>query len=203
MGSEASNNIYREPKFVAQVIRRPENDMRRAFSKLTARRLFSRAHYMRLRGAVPRFVGGAAQRSPLSGVTPSFALRRLTVDGGLLPLCAGPHTASPIVHAAQPLTFALRGRALAFVRALLAFVGHPLTVVRYAFALVGHPVSSPGLEFASCEVGLAASESVFALIELVSATFQLGGWLDTVIGGRLDAVLGGRLHTVLGGHSSP
>jgi hypothetical protein len=40
MGSEASNNNYRKPKFVAQVIPRPENDVRRAFSKLTAGRLF-------------------------------------------------------------------------------------------------------------------------------------------------------------------
>jgi hypothetical protein len=30
MGSEASNNIYREPKFVAQVIRPPDNDLSRS-----------------------------------------------------------------------------------------------------------------------------------------------------------------------------
>jgi len=132
-----------------------------------------------------------------------LTLRRLTVDVGLLPLRAGSDAASALVRAAQPLTFALRASALALVRMLLAFVGHPLPVVRYSVALVGHPVSSAGLEFASCEVGLAAGESVFALIELVSATFQLGGRLDTVTGGRLDAVLGERLDMILGGHSSP
>jgi hypothetical protein len=75
-------------------------------------------------------------------------LRRLTVDVGLLSLCAGSHTSAPIVHAVQPLAFALHGRTVAFVRALLSFVGHPLAVVR-SLALVSDPVSStPGIHVA-------------------------------------------------------
>lgn len=80
--------------------------------------IFPAAKYMRFRGrlcSVPRTLPGGYR---LSGVAPSFALRRLTVDVGLLSLCAGSHTLAPFVHPVQPLAFALRGRALAFVRAL-------------------------------------------------------------------------------------
>lgn len=123
----------------------------------------------------------------LGVVAPSFALRRLTVDVGLLALRAGSHTLSPFVHALQPLTFALRRRALAFVSAPLSFVCHPLAVVRYSLPLVSDPVFSARLEFASSEVGLALGEGLFALIELVRPPFQLRG----------------RLGAVLNGHSSP
>ena len=123
----------------------------------------------------------------LGPVAPSFALRRLTVDVGLLALCAGSQTHSPFVHALQPLTFALRGRALTFVRAPLSFVCHPLAVVRYSVPLVSYPISSARLEFASLELSLALGEGLFALIELVRPPFQLRG----------------RLGAVLNGHSSP
>lgn len=131
------------------------------------------------------FRQGASQR--LGGIAPSFAERRLTIDVSLLPLCACSQPLSLFVHPAQPLTFALRGRALTFVRALLAFVRQPLAVVRYSLTLVGDPVSSARLEFASFEFGLAVDEGLFALIKLVSPALQLRG----------------RLGAVLNGHSSP
>lgn len=123
----------------------------------------------------------------LSGVAPTFASRRLTVDVGLLPLRAGPQTLSPFVRAAQPLTFALRGRALAFVRALLSVVGRPFAVVCNLVALVSDPISSARLEFASPEVGLVVGERFFPLIERASLPFQPSE----------------RFGAVLGGHSSP
>ncbi|OBH57224.1 hypothetical protein A5685_07085 [Mycobacterium colombiense] len=120
-----------------------------------------------------------------SGATAAaFAFRSLTIDVGLLPLCARSHAPAELVFPLQSLAFALRGRPLAFVRALLAFVCHPLAVVRYPLTLVGDPISSPRLEFASLDVSLTLGEGLFALVERMSPPFQLCGRLDTILGGH-------------------
>lgn len=120
----------------------------------------------------------------LGATAAAFALRSLTVDVCLFPLCAGSHALATFVFPPQSLAFALRRRALAFVRALLSFVGHPLTVVRYSLALVGDPISSSRLKFASVEVSLALGEGLFTLVERVSPPFQLRRRLDTILGGH-------------------
>ncbi|OBJ79291.1 hypothetical protein A5627_13005 [Mycobacterium colombiense] len=120
----------------------------------------------------------------LGATAAAFAFRRLTIDVGLLSLCARSHALAALVFPLQSLAFALRGRALAFVRALLSLVGHPLAVVRYSLALVGDPISSPRLKFAPVEVSLALREGVFTLVERVSPPFQLRGRLDTILGGH-------------------
>ena len=125
---------------------------------------------------------GSTHRHRLSVVVASFALRRLSVDVGLLPPRAGSRTLALLFHAFQSLAFALRGRALAFVRALLPLVRQPLALVSDSIALIGDPVSSTGLKFASPELGLAMVQRFLAFVERVILAFQLLRW-------RLDMVL--------------
>lgn len=185
MGREASNNNCREPKFVAQVIRYSDHDVRRTRANLLGTGIFLAAKRLRLPSARPYPPG--ACRGGLSLVPASFALRRLPIDVGLLSLGAGSHALASFVHAPQPLAFALRGRALAFVCSLLAFVGRPLAVVGDLLTLVGDPVSSTGLKFPPFQLRLASGNGIFALVERVRPPFRLRG----------------RLETILGGHSSP
>lgn len=185
MAREASNNIYCEPKFVAQVICYTDNDLRRTRANLLHSGIFFAAKYLCYRGAGSATSRGripSGDRLGLGGA--SFALRRLTVDVGLLPYGTGSDALALFVLASQPLAFALGGRALALVRAQLSLVCHQLAVVRDPLALVGHAVSSTGLEFASPELGLALDQLPFALIELVDPAFQLRGRLDTVLRGH-------------------
>lgn len=97
---------------------------------------------MRFRGRRCSVPGPLPGGYRLSGVAPSFALRRFTVDVGLLSRCAGSHTLAPFVHTVQPLAFALRGRAFAFVRALAI---SDLWSDRSPYAAVPNsPVTGPG-----------------------------------------------------------
>lgn len=185
MAREASNNIYSEPKFVAQVIRYTDNDVRRSQGKLITHRYILRSKVHAFLGCLLRGSPGTQpSRYRLRVIAASFALRRLTVDVGLLPLSAGSHALALFVFAPQSFAFALRRRALTFVRAPLPLVCRPLPLVRYSLTLVGDPISSPGLEFASLDVSLAVDDRIFALIELVGPPFQLGGRLDTILVGH-------------------
>lgn len=90
----------------------------------------------------------------------------------------------PFVGAPQPRAFLLFARALAFVRALLSFVGHPLALVGNLVALIGHPVPSAGQKFTPSEFSLPLNQGPFALLERVAPAFQLLGRLGAVVCGH-------------------
>ncbi|OBH46356.1 hypothetical protein A5688_05665 [Mycobacterium mantenii] len=93
---------------------------------------------------------GAFHGHRLSVVGAAFALRRLTVNVGLLTPRAGSHPLALLFHALQSLAFARRGRALAFVRQPLPLIRQPLALVRDPIALIGDPVSFTGCAGIAC-----------------------------------------------------
>lgn len=105
MAGDASNSGYCSPKFVAYVIRKADNGVRRTFSKL---------------GGV---ADPATSKLAVSVVVgPAFGFRHLPIDIGLLALGRRLFAHRLFVHPPQSGTLPLLDRALAFVRAPLPIV---------------------------------------------------------------------------------
>lgn len=105
MAGDASNSGYCSPKFVAYVIRKADNGVRRTSSK-------------------PGDAADPATSKLADSVVvgPAFGLCHLPIDVGLLPLGRRFFAHRLFVHAPQSGTLTLLDRAFAFVRAPLPIV---------------------------------------------------------------------------------
>lgn len=105
MAGDASNSGYCSPKFVAYIIRKADNGVRRTSSKS---------------GVPPD--PATSKRADSGVVGPAFGFRHLPIDVGLLALGRRLGARRLFVHTPESSALTLLDRALAFVRAPLPIV---------------------------------------------------------------------------------